>query len=89
MAKYMPSRSIIVQVCWKHIGDGASTRIEHDPWLLDLDEPYIQTQISGFNLQMVSDLMLDRTWNSDLIQPVFKQCDVDWILQIPLSIYSR
>ncbi|XP_021623023.1 uncharacterized protein LOC110622729 [Manihot esculenta] len=50
-------------------------------------DPYIRTEVAeNMPFVRVSDLILNRTWNAELIQTHFQQHDSDNILHIPLSL---
>ncbi|KAJ9135228.1 hypothetical protein P3X46_032436 [Hevea brasiliensis] len=75
----------------KRVGDGSTISIWRDPWLLDPNEPHIQTEIiDGLDQVVVADLIDGGKWNETLIRCLFNQRDVGLILKIPLplSVYE-
>ncbi|KAF2308637.1 hypothetical protein GH714_011608 [Hevea brasiliensis] len=85
------SRPILLHGCRKRVGDGSTISIWRDPWLLDPNEPHIQTKIiDGLDQAVVADLIDGGKWNEALIRCLFNQRDVGLILEIPLplSVYE-
>ncbi|XP_043814104.1 uncharacterized protein LOC122724008 [Manihot esculenta] len=82
------SRSILMAGCRRRIGDGLSTRVREDPWLLD-DNPYIQSVFLDDEIQLVADLIQGGRWNSQFILSNFQARDVELIQQIPLSMRQQ
>ncbi|KAF2308645.1 hypothetical protein GH714_011690 [Hevea brasiliensis] len=85
------SRPILLHGCRKRVGDGSTISIWRDPWLLDPNEPHIQTEIiDGLDQVVVADLIDGGKWNETLIRCLFNQRDVGLILKIPLplSVYE-
>ncbi|XP_043807328.1 uncharacterized protein LOC122721971 [Manihot esculenta] len=71
----------------QRIGDGCSTPIWTDPWILEAGDPYIQTEVAeNIPFVRVFDLILNRTWNAKLIRTHFQQHDSNNILHILLSL---
>ncbi|XP_021595176.1 uncharacterized protein LOC110602057 [Manihot esculenta] len=74
-------------VAKRRIRDGRSTHIWIDPWILEASDPYIRTEVfENMPFIMVFNLILNRTWNANLIRTHFQQHDSDNILHIPLSL---
>uniref|UniRef100_A0A803NGT2 Reverse transcriptase domain-containing protein n=1 Tax=Cannabis sativa TaxID=3483 RepID=A0A803NGT2_CANSA len=69
------------------IGTGAITNILTDPWLPDLQQPYVTSFHPGLEGKTVASLMQinHRSWDVDVLSDLFNERDKDLIVGIPLS----
>ncbi|XP_019162163.1 PREDICTED: uncharacterized protein LOC109158690 [Ipomoea nil] len=70
------------------IGDGKSTRIGCDPWMPDVGNPHVVTQLhESVSMAPVSSLMNEHgtAWDVDCVEDVFEERDARLILSIPIS----
>ncbi|KAL5553218.1 hypothetical protein UlMin_040619 [Ulmus minor] len=83
--------SLLVKGSCRQIGDGYSTRIWDDPWILTTDSFRVSTTgAASFGLFMVSYLILpSREWDERKIRCCFNLVDAESILKIPLPIQPR
>ncbi|XP_019170430.1 PREDICTED: uncharacterized protein LOC109165997 [Ipomoea nil] len=73
----------------RSIGDGRSTKIGRDPWLVQAENPYVTTQLHDtVSDAPVSSLMnmAGTAWDRDCVMDVFNARDAAYILNTPLSI---
>ena len=67
------------------VGTGWEINVWHDPWLLDMINPYVETSVVD-NYPTVDTLISnDAKWKLDVIDYVFSTRDRDEILSIPIS----
>ncbi|XP_062014569.1 uncharacterized protein LOC133731138 [Rosa rugosa] len=78
----LQGRDILRAGIKRHIGNGFSTNIWLDPWLMDEDlRPYVTDRVT-----LVADLFISLgVWNSTLLSELFPANIVQKILSIPLS----
>ncbi|KAL6555626.1 hypothetical protein OROHE_007298 [Orobanche hederae] len=83
----LSSKSVVAARLGRRIGNGDTTKIFTDPWLLTADSPYVSTIPSLQYLEAkVSDFMEpNSTWNEDLVKEVFDYKDANLILNTPIS----
>lgn len=70
--------------CRLDTGDYIS--ITEDPWLPNVENPFIQTVHSAIQNEKVSSLMVtgENRWDEDLLNDIFEERDINLILSIPL-----
>uniref|UniRef100_A0A803NUS5 Reverse transcriptase domain-containing protein n=1 Tax=Cannabis sativa TaxID=3483 RepID=A0A803NUS5_CANSA len=73
------------------VGDGSRISILHEPWLLDVVNPYIETSSRSLQGQMVQALMqVDKLeWDNEVISDVLNDRDRELVWRIPLSSARR
>lgn len=71
----------------RRVGNGNSINVEHDPWLLCEQDPYIHTVHAALKDCTASSLMSDdqRSWDIDLVKDIFNERDANQILTIPIQ----
>lgn len=71
----------------RRIGNGAATRILHDPWLRVDERPIITQTLSPVDGRMVCSLFINgsREWDEDVVRDLFVEDDANLIIGIPLS----
>ena len=82
------TQSILREKARLWIGKGDSVRIWGQPWLLDLANPFVETNppAEWINATVSSLKHPDGTqWDFDLIIEVFNEMDVNCILATPMS----
>jgi hypothetical protein len=72
------------------IGDGSSTRIESDNWILGVSPTLLKPQVPLLDNQRVSSLILEdtRTWDVDLVHTIFTEEVAAQVLQVPISTHG-
>lgn len=73
-------------VRWR-VGSGKDINILHQPWLVDVDDPYISSTTQGLQSARVESIMnMDsKSWDVELISDMFNDRDIHCILNIPLK----
>lgn len=71
----------------RRISSGKEVSILNDPWLWDVENPYVITNHAAIEGQSVSSLMItnQKVWDINLIRDVFVDRDANLILVIPLD----
>lgn len=71
---------------WR-IGDGRSIAVTAQPWLTEVENPYIVTQNAALQEMMVHQLFRanSRAWDEDIIEDLFVERDRTAITDIVLS----
>ncbi|KAL8113779.1 hypothetical protein AgCh_020904 [Apium graveolens] len=66
---------------WR-VGKGSSVSIVDDPWIPDIENPYVTTRNEAIKGKTVSNLMVmgERRWDVDLVRDIFNQRDTSLIL---------
>ena len=69
------------------LGTGDLISITEDPWLPDVENPFIQTIHPAIQNAKVSSLMVsgENKWDEDLLEDIFDERDINLILSIPLQ----
>lgn len=76
----------------RRISNGASTLIYKHPWLVNEQNPFVETApLVDFENTVVAYLLIldGREWNNELIDEVFEERDASLIKQVPLSIIAH
>ncbi|KAJ8645773.1 hypothetical protein MRB53_007521 [Persea americana] len=84
----MVAKHVVIQGSRIQIGSGQHILIGKDPWLPDMDNGFITTNLNeDIATAPVSSLMMSdqRRWDYDIVADIFDTRDKDLILQIPLS----
>lgn len=85
------ARGLLQKGIRKVVGSGLSVEIWNDPWVPDL--PQFKPQRNGEGEEegprMVSDLVINRGWNLELLNRTFSAWEVKAIIKIPVSHESR
>ena len=85
------ARGLLQKGIRKVVGSGLSVEIWNDPWVPDL--PQFKPQRNGEGEEegprMVSDLVINRGWNLELLNRTFSAWEVQAIIKIPVSHESR
>ncbi|XXG86094.1 hypothetical protein AAC387_Pa11g1057 [Persea americana] len=84
----MAVKHVVIQGSIIQIGSGQHILIGKDPWLPDMDNGFITTNLNeDIATAPVSSLMISdqRRWDYDIVADIFDTTDKDLILQIPLS----
>ncbi|XP_017217507.1 uncharacterized protein LOC108195085 [Daucus carota subsp. sativus] len=69
------------------LGTGDLISITEDPWLPDVENPFIQTIHPAIQNAKVSSVMVsgENKWDEDLLEDIFDERDINLILSIPLQ----
>lgn len=72
----------------RRVGSGIQVKILDDPWLPDVQEPYIHTRSEALEGKTVASLMVTDIieWDIDLVNDIFDERDANMILSIPLGV---
>lgn len=84
----MAAKEVVVQGSRVQVGSGRSLSIGKDPWLPDLKDGCVSTNLNEeLAAAPVSSLMMphQRAWDYDAISDIFNLRDKELILKIPLS----
>ena len=86
----MGARDEVQHGAKKKIGNGKSTRIWEDAWLLEGKEGKVESpKPPGCKVTKVSELISNFRWKSTLIFRIFSSQEAGNILKIPISLTSR
>lgn len=81
------AQSLLKQGCVCRVGRGNIVSVINDPWLPDINDPYIHTRSEAIHNAKVSALMStdENQWDRDLILDIFDERDAMLILSIPIN----
>ncbi|KAL3505253.1 hypothetical protein ACH5RR_035094 [Cinchona calisaya] len=86
----MSARHILADGIRKRIGNGKSTNIWTDKWLIfSSTGKIVSEKREDFNAEMVSDLIENFKWKRHVLTHDFSRKDVRNILKIPISLKGR
>ncbi|XP_062102876.1 uncharacterized protein LOC133813856 [Humulus lupulus] len=81
------AQQIVKQGASIRVGSGRSISILEDPWLPNVEDPYIHSSHPSLVNTNVSQLMItgQNQWDKDILQDLFIARDVDLISSIPIN----
>ncbi|XP_019183735.1 PREDICTED: uncharacterized protein LOC109178652 [Ipomoea nil] len=84
----MAAKSIICSGVRRRIANGESTLIWTHPWLLDEQDPMVQTEMPIQLREAKVVGLIDQqtgTWDNDILTDLFQPTDVERIMRVPVS----
>ncbi|XP_024039551.1 uncharacterized protein LOC112098152 [Citrus clementina] len=84
----MAAKNFVVNGSRIQIGDGQQVQLSKDPWLPDVHNGFITSELDESLATATVDCLMvpgQRSWDYDLITDVFNSRDAGLILQVPLS----
>ena len=85
----MAAKNVVVNGSRIQIGDGQQVQLSKDPWLPDVHNGFITSELDESLATATVDCLMvpgQRSWDYDLITDVFNSRDAGLILQVPLSV---
>ncbi|KAH9758966.1 putative reverse transcriptase/RNA-dependent DNA polymerase [Citrus sinensis] len=85
----MAAKNVVVHGSRIQIGNGQQVQLSKDPWLPDVDNGFITSELDESLATATVDCLMvpgQRRWDHDLIADVFNTRDAALILQVPLSV---
>ncbi|KAJ8766524.1 hypothetical protein K2173_023771 [Erythroxylum novogranatense] len=84
----LEARNVLTKGCYRRIGDGEDTLVWHQPWLPDLDQPYVVSPMaSGLDQCKLFSFIIPslHKWDDMQMNNFFQQQDVMLMKQMHLS----
>lgn len=83
----LEAQSIIKEGAACRVGNGVHISVLNDPWLLNVQNPFVTTNNIALEGETVSSLFVTREhrWDDELSYDIFEESDVNLILVIPLN----